>query len=131
MAYTFLGKAPTIISHNVNSLNIPEKRLKLLKELKKICPAIVFLQETHFKSKHIPKFIDNIFTKIFHAKTKGVSILINKDSPFDLQHQLIDPEGRYIFLKDSWEGSPVTLANVYFPNRAHIPFCHKVIKELK
>lgn len=136
MAYKFLGKAPTLISHNVNGLNIPEKRTKTLKELKKIIPSIVFLQGTHFKSEHIPKFKDNVFTDMYHAtsplaKTKGVSILINKHCPFQLQQQLIDPEGRYLFLKGDWAGSPITLANVYFPNTAPIPFCRKIVDKLK
>lgn len=97
---------------------------------------MVFLQETHFKDKNIPKLTDNIYTKAYHstnplAKTKGVSILLNKDAPFELKHQLIDPEGRYLFLKGTWEGSPITLANVYFPNTSHVPFCGKIIEELK
>lgn len=136
MAYSHLGKSRTVISHNVNTLNIPEKRSKLLKELKKTKPSIVFLQETHFKGQNIPKLTDNNFTKVFHAtnplaKTKGTSIFLNKNSPFELISQLTDPEGRYIFLKGTWEGSPVTLANVYFPNKSHITFCNKIISELK
>lgn len=136
MAYKFLGKSPTLISHNVNGLNIPEKRAKLLKEVKKALPSIVFLQEKHFKSEHVPKFTDNIYTEMYHstnplAKTTGVSILINKNSPFKLHQQLIDPEGRYLLLKGDWAGAPITLANVYFPNTAHIPFCRKITDELK
>lgn len=136
MTYTHLGKTPTLISHNINGLNIPEKRSKLLKELKKAGPLIVFLQETHFKGQNIPKLTDNLYTRAYHAtnplyKTKGVTILLNKNSPFELEQQFTDSEGRYIFLKGKWEGSPMTLANVYFPNRAHITFCNKIVNGLK
>lgn len=136
MAYSLLGKARNIISHNVNGLNIPEKRTKLLKELKKANPAIVYLQETHFKNNNIPKLTDGHFTKAYHAtnptaKTKGVTILFSKHSPFSPSKQLVDPEGRYIFIKGTWDGTLVTLANVYFPNKAHITFCQKIVDELR
>lgn len=134
MTYSFLGKSPTLISHNVNSLNIPEKRTKLLRQLK-VNLSIVYLQETHFKHQNIPKLTNNLFTKAYHAtnplaKTKGVTILINKNSSLNTNIHS-DPEGRYIFLKGNWEGSPITLANVYFPNKAHITFCTKIINKLK
>lgn len=28
-------------------------------------------------------------------------------------------------------GSPVTLANVYFPNKAHMTFCQQIIRDLQ
>lgn len=125
MSYSHLGKSPTVISHNVNSLNIPEKRTKLLRELKKVNPSVIFIQETYFKGQNIPKLTDTLFTKAYHAtnplaKTKGVSILLNKHSPFVLSGQLIDPEGRYIFLKGSWGGDAGHTGECVFPKlRAH------------
>lgn len=75
------------------------------------------------------------FTKVFHAsnplaKTKGVAILLSKDSNFSVSDQLVDPEGRYLFLKGTL-GQQATLVNVYFPNTAHISFCQRIMDELK
>lgn len=104
MAYASLGCIPTVISHNVRGLNIPEKRATLLRELKKGKPHFVLLQETHFKTHHVQRLTDSNFTRAFHAtndlaKSKGVSILVSKDAPFELREQLTDTEGRFLFLK--------------------------------
>lgn len=42
-----------MISHNIRGLNIPEKRVSLLRELKKGRLQFVFLQETHFRTKFL------------------------------------------------------------------------------
>lgn len=104
MIYSSLGKSPTVISHNVRGLNIPQKSTQLLRHLRRENPAFVFFQETHFKANFIPKLTDNYFTKAYHAantesKTKGVPILIGKSSGFELTQQLADPGGRFLLLK--------------------------------
>lgn len=75
------------------------------------------------------------FTKAFHAsnpasRKKGVSILIGKNSGFELNQQLADPEGRFLLLRGSIGKIPITIANVYFSNTAHVSFCQKLIDEL-
>lgn len=87
----------------------------------------MFLQETHFRTSDIPNLTNKHFTKVFHAttstsKTKGVSILVNKEKPIVLKQQLCDPEGRYLFLKGTLAGRPTTYANVYFPNTTQFSF---------
>lgn len=96
MAYSSLGHGPTVISHNVKGLNIPEKRSTLLRELKKGRPHFAFLQETHFQTNQIPKLTSPYFVEALHAteysaKSKGVSILKSKDAPFNLTDRLVDP----------------------------------------
>lgn len=64
---------------------------------------------------------------VFHAacaesKTKGVSILLSRSLSFILTDQLLDPEGRFIFLKVTWKNRPVTLANIYWTNSKQVPF---------
>lgn len=70
---------------------------------------------------------DRCFPEVYHAtctdsKTKGVSILLAKSFMFHLTDQIIDPEGRFLFLKGTWKDRPVTLANVYCPNSNRVPF---------
>lgn len=136
MTYSSLGRGPTVISHNVKGLNIPEKRTTILRELKKGRLHFTFLKETNFKTNQITKLTNSFFTEAYHAtndsaKTKGVSILVSKDTPFMLTDHLTDLEGRYIFLKGTYAGTPLTLENVYFPNSAQITFCQRMIRALQ
>lgn len=136
MAYSSLGCRPTVISHNVRGLNIPEKCTTLLRELKKGRSHFVFLQETNIKTHHVPSLTDSFFTKAYHAtnnysKYKRGSILVSKETPFELSEQVIDQKGRFVFLKGTYGGTPLTLANVYFPNTAHLTFCNHIVQELQ
>lgn len=88
--------SPTVVSHNVRGLNIPEKWLALLRELKKGRLHFAFLQETHFKTHNTPRLTDSYFTEAYHAtndlaKSKGVTILISKEANFELTDKLMDP----------------------------------------
>lgn len=116
---------PTIklISLNIWGLNIPEKRTQLLSSMHKN-KADIFLQETHFKTNFIPKPTNSRYPTSFHAtnpssKSKGVSILFANNCPFQISDTCRDPEGRYLFLKGSLHGKPITLANIYVPNKLH------------
>lgn len=108
----------------------------LLREIKRGKPHFVLLQETHFKTHQVPRLTDSTFTRAFHAtndlsKSKGVSILVNKDSPFELMEQMVDPKGRFLILKGKYEGTPITIRTVYFPNKAHLTFCKYVVQQLQ
>lgn len=136
MAFSALGRGPTVIFLNCRGLNTPEKRTSLLRELKKRNPQVSFLQETHFRTSQIPNLTNTFFPTAFHAtaptsKTKRVFILMHKETPFELHQQLSDPEGRYLFLKGILAGRPITFANVYFPISSQITFCRHIVDELK
>lgn len=107
-----------VLSLNVKGLNIPEKCSSILAEAHRHRAQIIFSQETHFKTGSIPRLANKLFLEVYHAtctdsKTKGVSILLAKSFRFHLSDQIIDPGGRFICLKGTWEDRPVTLANVY------------------
>lgn len=89
--------------------------MSLLQELKKGKPQFVFLQETHFRTNQIPKLTNSFFIEAHHAtndvaKTKGVSILISKEAPFTLTDRLVDPEGRYVFLKGTYRDRTIHIS---------------------
>lgn len=133
--HSSLGNCPSVMLHNIRGLNIPEHRSTILRKLKKGKPHFVYLQGTHLKTRYTPKLTNSYFTRAFHAtnpdsKSMGVSILINKEAPFELAEQLCDPEGRFVFLKGTYGGIPVTLANVYFPNRGHVTLCQSIVRKL-
>lgn len=107
-----------------------------MRELYKVKPSFVFLQETHFQTGKVPTLHHKYFPKAHHAtncisKSKGVSILISRSSGFEVTQQLVDTEGRYLLPKSTWGSMPLTLANVYFPNKANAQFCRRFIEELK
>lgn len=122
-------------SLNMRGLNIPEKRSKLLHTLRQNKVQIAFIQETHFRSDNIPTLSNHHFPTAYHAtneeyKTKGVSILIAKNCPFQVSEVKKDKKGRYIFLKGSLHNKPFTLANLYAPNTKQVPFFRDTLQLL-
>lgn len=106
---------------NAKGLNVPEKRTSFMTEAHRQRAQIIFFQETHFKFSAIQRLTNKRYPDAFHAtcadsKTKGVAILFTKSLTFHLADQVIDLQGRFIFLKGTWNGRPVTLANVYSLN---------------
>lgn len=92
-----------VYSLNAKGLNVPEKRSSVLAEAHHCRANVVFLQETHFKTGSVPRLDNKCFPEAYHAtcadsKTKGVSILLAKSLMFHLTDQLLDSEGRFLFL---------------------------------
>lgn len=78
---------------------------------------VAFIQETHFKSRKIPKLKDDQYPQVLHStapesKTRGVSILLSGTGPWSYVDQMSDREGRYLFLKGDLAGRRVTLASI-------------------
>lgn len=124
-----------VLSLNVKGFNIPEKRSSVLAEAHRHRAQVIFLQETHFKTGSIPALADKCFPVVFHAictdsKTKDVSILLAKSFRFHLSDQMIDPGGRFLCLKGTWNDKPVTLANVYCPNSNRVTFLKDFLLQL-
>lgn len=85
--------------------------------MRKTKADIIIRQEKHFRSNNIPKLTNKNYSTAFHAtnmlaKTKGVSILISKNPPLETSDSLIDKEGRYILIKGSVWGRPITVTNI-------------------
>ncbi|KAM9330707.1 annexin A1 [Gastrophryne carolinensis] len=93
-------------------------------------------EETHFQIYRAPYLGNRTYTSCYSAlspnnKAKGVSILVDKD--LDLRTVAVekDKEGRYIFLKGKLpNGSVITVANVYAPNKDQQQFCRVVLGKL-
>lgn len=121
------------LSLNTRGLNTPEKRSQLLANMRSSKADVVFLQETHFCSKNIPNLKNHSFPHSYHAtspisKSKGVSILLPKNVPLQIKDTLLDDKGRFIFLKGTIRNRPITLANIYSPNTAQIPFFREITR---
>lgn len=124
-----------VTSLNARGLNTPEKRRMLLHDLKKSHTDVAFIQETHFKTDKSPILQNRAFSRAyhstnFHSKSKGASILISSRLPWQFQEMLVDPEGRYVFLKGLIGGIQFTLATLYAPNEHQDKFLRHLIDKL-
>lgn len=116
-----------VISINIRGLCSPGKRNKLWWELKKLKAHMVFIQETHFTHHSLPRLTTHLFNQWFHStsptsKSKGNTIAIHRNCPFQLLDSKIDPLGRYVFLKGVIAGRKYTFASIYAPNSNQITF---------
>ena len=72
----------SIITFNVNGLNVPTKRQRLAEQIQKPDGYICCLQETHFRPRDTYRLKVRGWKKIFHAdgnkKKAGVAILISE-----------------------------------------------------
>ena len=81
----------SIITLNVNGLNVSTKRHRLAEWIQKQDPSICCLQETHFTSRDTYKLKVRGWKKIFHAngnqKKAGVAILISDKTDFKIKNK--------------------------------------------
>lgn len=109
-----------IMSLNVNGLNSPIKRQKVMTKLKKEKAQIIFLQETHLSQSEHNKLKKYGYRNLYHSSFKGgcrrgVVILISNTTKFELEKECRDKEGRYVIVKGRVENELVTLVNIYAP----------------
>ncbi|OCT86463.1 hypothetical protein XELAEV_18020146mg [Xenopus laevis] len=121
-------------SHNVNGLNVPQKRTVAFSDYFKLKLDVLLLQETHFSKTSSPKYLSKYYPQIYLAnsttKTKGVAILIAKQVKFQLMQKYVDPDGRFIILKGHLQNHLTTLASVYAPNNSKQKFFRIFFKKL-
>ena len=91
-----IGTYISILTLNVNGLNVPTKRHRLAEWIQKQDPYICCLQETHFRPKDIYRLKMRRWKNIFHANGKqkkaGVAILISDE--IDLKIKSITRQGK-------------------------------------
>ena len=95
----------SIITLNVNGLNIATKRQRLAEWIQKQDPYICCLQGMQLKPRDTYRLKVKGWKKIFHAngdqKKAGVVILISDKTNFEIKAMKRDKEGPYIMMKGS------------------------------
>ena len=95
----------SIITLNVNRLNVATKRQRLAESIQKQDPYICSLQGTHLKTRDTYRLKVKGWEKTFHAnrdqKKAGVAILISDKIDFKIKAVKRDKEGHHIMIKGS------------------------------
>uniref|UniRef100_G1KVC2 Reverse transcriptase domain-containing protein n=1 Tax=Anolis carolinensis TaxID=28377 RepID=G1KVC2_ANOCA len=107
-----------IFSNNINGLNLPTKRKKLLNYLGKSNYNIIALQETHVAQKHAKYLINTNLGRVFYSsdikKKRGVAIYM--DERLNHVEEFRDQEGRIIAVKIGTDLEKILVCNIYVPN---------------
>lgn len=115
-----MAKVVKFTSFNVNGLNGPVKRKRVLDYLKKLKTEIVFIQESHLtKTEHQKlkrEWVGQVYASSFNSKARGAVILLHKNLPFSIGKPISDPAGRYVLIQGNMYSETWTLLNVYAPN---------------
>lgn len=103
-----------IISWNVKSLKSPNKRMQILRHMKRLCSGIVFMQETHPKSEDSDRlkklWVGSIFGSPAIDGKAGVITLIHKNFPYRLLSHTHDTAGRISHLTLMHEGDKLIIS---------------------
>ena len=125
-----IGTYISIITLNMNGLNAPAKRHRLVEWIQKQDPYICCLQETHFRPRDTFRLKVRGWKKIFHAKGNqnkaGVAILISEKIDFNIKNVIREKEEHYIMIKRSTQEEDITIINIYAPNIG----AHQYIRQL-
>ena len=99
-----IGTYISITTSNVNGLNAPTKRHRLVEWIQKQDSYICCLQETHFRPQDTYRLKVRGWKNISHANGKqkktGVAVFIS-DKIVKIQNIKKDKEGHYIMIKGS------------------------------
>ena len=100
-----IGIYISVISLNVNILNAPTKRPRLIEWIQNQDLYICCLQDTHFRPRDTYRQKVREWKKIFHAngnqKKARVLVLISGKIDFKIKTSRSDKEGHYILIKGS------------------------------
>ena len=114
-----IGTYISIITLNVNGLNVPTKTHRLAERIQKQHLYICCLQETHFRPRDTYRQKVRGWKKMFHAngnqKKAGIAIRISDKTNFKIKTITRNKEGHYIMINRSIQ-EDITIVNIYAPN---------------
>ena len=118
--------ALNILSLNVNGLNSPIKRTRILEYLHRKSISCALIQETHLKQGDVARFQNKYYKLAAFScalnKTKGVLILVDRKLHLTIEHTGNDDEGRFVFIRCKIHNDRLTLASIYCLNEADSAF---------
>ena len=113
-----IGTYVSIITLNVNELNAPTKRYRLIEYIQEQDPYICCYRPS--SDLETDRLKVKGWKKIFHAnenqKKAGVAILISDKIEFKIKNIIRDQDEHYIMIKGSIQEEDTTVVNIYAPN---------------
>ena len=113
----------SVLTLNINGLNTPVKRHRVIEWIRKQDPPLCCLQKTYSRPKDTFKLKVRGWRTIYHAngqqKKAGVAILISDNLDFKIKTVSRDTKGHYIIIKGSIDQADLTIVNIYVPNVKH------------
>ena len=129
------GTYISIITLNVNGLNAPTKRHRLVEWIQKQDPYICCLQETHLRPQDTYRLKVRGQKNIFHANQKqkkaGVAILRSDKTDLKIKKITRDKEGHYIMIKGSIQEEDKTIVSIYAPNIGAPQYIRQTLTDIK
>ena len=110
-----------IMSCNGQGLGNFRKRRDLFQYLRQKNCSVYFIQDTHFEKK-IERQIRaewgyECYFSNFSSQSRGVAILLNNNFDFKIKKTIRDKNGNFLIVHLDMLDEPITLINVYGPNR--------------
>lgn len=123
-----------IVSLNVKGVNNVIKRQKILTFLKKEKTRIALLSETHLTDiEHLKlrrTWVGQVFYSSYNSKSRGVAILIHRNTPFILEKTISDNDGRYVLISGYLYGEQILIGCIYGPNVYEASFLPKLLSDV-
>ena len=125
----------SIITLNINGLNAPIKRQRMVDWIKKQKYSICCLQETHLRTKDTYRLKVRWWEKIFHAngqdRKAGVAVLMLDKIDFKTKAIQKDKEGHYLMVKGSIQEEDITIINIHAPNIEAPRYLQQILIDIK
>ncbi len=123
-----------IVTFNARGLRDPNKRKKVFQKMKKMNVDVVMLQETHSTAEDSPLWEREWGGRALFAHgtnmSRGVAILCKQGLDLEIEHLVVDEEGRFLILKAKLNGIPYLLTNIYGPNTDNADFFIRVFNDI-
>ena len=130
-----IGSHISIITLNVNGLNVPTKRQGLAELIQKQDPWACYLQETHLRPRDTHRLKVRSWKKILHAngnqKKVRVAKLIYDKIDFKIKHFTRDIERSHIMIKGPIQEEATAIICIYSPNRGAHQYIRQMLKTVK
>ena len=124
-----------MITLNVNGLNTPIKRHRVVEWIRKHDPHICSPEETHLRTKDLHRLKVKGWKKIFQAKGEKkkpmVAILISDKIAFEKKSIKRDTQGHFMIMKGRIHQEDINIVNIYAPNIGAPKYRKKILEDFK
>ena len=130
-----MNKYLSIITLNVNGLNVSIKRHRVAEWIRKRDLHTCCLEETHFRTKELNRVKVKGWKKyskqMDRKKKSWVAILISDKLDFKTKDIKRDTEGHFIILKGRIHKEHVYIVNIHAPNIGAHKYIRKILEDFK